>query len=108
LPDTGTDWDAVAALSDEEVEARAQGDPDALPLTDDQLARMSRVPNVRRLRERLGMTQAQFAAAFGLPVGTVRDWEHGRRRPDAPARALLRVIAREPEIARRAIEAVES
>ena len=59
---------------------------------------------MRRLRRSLGMTQAAFAATFGLPLGTVRDWEQGRKRPDAPARALLRVIEREPEAAKRALE----
>ena len=39
---------------------------------------------------------------FGVSVWTLRDWEHGRR-PDGPARALLRVIEREPEAARRAL-----
>ncbi|MBA2744451.1 MAG: transcriptional regulator, partial [Chthoniobacterales bacterium] len=48
----------------------------------------------------LGMTQQQFSAAFALPIGTVRDWEQGRKRPDAPARALLRVIEREAEVVR--------
>jgi putative transcriptional regulator len=100
-----TDWAALDALSDEEVEARALADPDAPPLSDDELARLRRVPPVRLLRRRLGMTQAAFATAFALPLGTVRDWEQGRKRPDAPARALLRVIEREPEAVRRALEA---
>ena len=104
LPLSDTDWAAVDALSDEEVEARALADPDAPPLTDDQLARLRRVPSVRLLRRRLGMTQAAFAAAFALPLGTLRDWEQGRKRPDAPARALLRVIEQEPEAAKRALE----
>ena len=92
-------------MSDEEVEARALADSDAQPLTDEQLARMRPLPSVRRLRERLGMTQQQFAAAFALPIGTVRDWEQGRKNPDAPARALLRVIEREPEMAQSVLAA---
>jgi putative transcriptional regulator len=103
-PPSDTDWAALDALSDAEVEARALADPDAPPLTDEQLARLRRVPSVRLLRRRLGMTQAAFAAAFALPLGTLRDWEQGRKRPDAPARALLRVIEREPEAAKRALE----
>lgn len=73
-PPSDTDWAAVDALSDEEVEARALADPDASPLADDQLARLHRVPWVRLLRRRLGVTQAAFAAAFGSSLGTVRDW----------------------------------
>lgn len=51
------------------------------------------------------MSQAALAAMFGVSVWTLRNWEQGRRRPDGPARALLRVIDREPEAARRALEA---
>ena len=47
------------------------------------------------------MTQAEFAEAFGLPISTLRDWEQRRSTPDAPARALLRAIEREPETMRR-------
>ena len=42
----------------------------------------------------LGLTQAQFAERFHLPIGTLRDWEQDHRQPDAPALAYLRVIAR--------------
>ena len=58
---------------------------------------LSHIPNVKKLRERLGLTQEAFAAAYRIPVGTLRDWEQCRKRPDAPARAYLTVIARNPE-----------
>ncbi len=58
---------------------------------------MRRVSSVKVLRQRLGMTQLQFAQAFGLPIGTLRDWEQHRTTPDAPALALLRAIERDPE-----------
>jgi putative transcriptional regulator len=61
------------------------------------------VPDVKGLRTRLGMTQEQFALTYHLPLGTVRDWEQGRTRPDAPALAFLAVIEREPEVVRRAL-----
>lgn len=60
-------------------------------------------PDVRALREGLGMSQAEFAAAFGVSVGTVRNWEQGRREPQGPARVLLAVIEREPEAVKRAL-----
>jgi putative transcriptional regulator len=47
------------------------------------------------------MTQAQFAEAFHLPITTLRDWEQRRSTPDAPARALLLAIERDPEVMRR-------
>lgn len=65
-----------------------------------------RVPaqvNVRSIRDGLGLTQVAFAARFGFSVAAVRDWEQGRRRPDAPTRVLLMVIAREPDAVERAL-----
>lgn len=53
--------------------------------------------DVRELRTRLKLSQPRFAAMMGVPVGTLRNWEQGRRRPDGPARALLRVVAKHPE-----------
>jgi putative transcriptional regulator len=88
-------------MSDEEVVAAALSDPDAQPLTPDQLARMRREPRVKVLRQRLGMTQVEFAEAFHLPITTLRDWEQHRSMPDAPARALLLAIERDPKVMRR-------
>lgn len=96
-----TDWARVSAMTDDDVIAAALADPDAQPLTAEQLANMRRVSRVKALRQRLGMTQVEFAEAFGLPVSTLRDWEQNRCVPDAPARALLRAIEREPETMRR-------
>lgn len=67
------------------------------PLTKADLARMPRVPRVVTIRRTLGLTQEQFAARYHIPLGTLRDWEQGRSVPDAPARAYLKVIAKEPE-----------
>src|SRR6266576_335305 len=44
--------------------------------------------DVRGIRSRLGLSQAAFASRFGIPQGTIRDWEQGRRRPEGPARVL--------------------
>ena len=105
-PADRTDWKRLQAMTDEQVEAAAATDPDNLPLTDGQLVNARRVtPDVRALRSRLGMTQEQFARTYRLPIGTVRDWEQGRSRPDAPAQALLTVIEREPDAAQRALGA---
>ena len=67
--------------------------------TDEELAKLGlhRFVNVKKLRERLGLTQEAFAATYRIPVGTLRDWEQRRKNPDAPARAYLTVIARNPE-----------
>jgi putative transcriptional regulator len=101
LPKGDTDWARVAAMTDEEVHAAALADPDAQPSTDEQLARMRRVSRVKVLRQRLGMTLAEFALAYHLPVETLQDWERHRSTPDAPARALLKAIERDPETMKR-------
>jgi putative transcriptional regulator len=101
LPPDRTDWERVRAMTDEEAMAAALSDPDAQPLTAEQLARMRPVPRVKSLRQRLGMTQVEFAAAFHLPLTTLRDWEQHRSVPDAPARALLLAIERDPKAMRR-------
>ena len=103
LPRGKTDWARIRSMTDEEITAAALSDPDALPMTEEQLARSRRVNIVKGIRQMTGMTQAEFAAAFQLPLATVRDWEQERSRPDAPARALLNAIARDPEVMRRLI-----
>jgi putative transcriptional regulator len=101
LPPDKTDWARVDAITDEEVMATALSDPDAQPLTPERLAKMRRTPRVKVLRQRLRMTQVEFAQAFHLPITTLRDWEQHRSIPDAPARALLLAIERGPEVMRR-------
>jgi putative transcriptional regulator len=101
--ETDTDWDAVNALTDEQITAAALADPDAQPIplgSDKELAKLGlhRLVNVKKLRERLGLTQEAFAATYRIPVGTLRDWEQGRKNPDAPARAYLLVIQKNPEV----------
>ncbi|MBV5341851.1 MAG: helix-turn-helix domain-containing protein [Deltaproteobacteria bacterium] len=52
---------------------------------------------VRALREQFGLSQDKFADLVGISVGTLRNWEQGRRKPEGPARVLLRVASRHPE-----------
>lgn len=52
--------------------------------------------DVKRLRDELGQTQAEFARMIGVSLATLRNWEQGRRHPDGPALALLRVVAHNP------------
>jgi putative transcriptional regulator len=99
----GTDWARLAAMTEEEIEANALADPDNPPWTEEELANAWSPAEARRVRMRLNMTQEEFAAAFQIPLGTLRDWERGASFPDASARTLLRVIAREPEAVLRAL-----
>ncbi len=68
-------------------------------------ARVVEVPtiDVAAMRKKLGLSQDRFAAAFGVSPSTVRNWEQGRRRPEGPAKVLLRVIDKEPEAVLRAL-----
>jgi putative transcriptional regulator len=95
----GTDWDRVNAMTEEEIHAAALADPDAqpLPLPGGDWTGLVKIPNVRKLRERLGLTQDEFAATYRIPVGTLRDWEQRRKNPDATARAYLIVIDKDPK-----------
>lgn len=61
--------------------------------------------DVKALRKRAGLKQAEFAARYGFSVGRVRDWEQGRTAPGASDRVLLMVIDREPEAVDRALAA---
>jgi putative transcriptional regulator len=61
--------------------------------------------DVKALRRQLGMSQAKFAASFGFGLDAVQSWEQGRRRPEGPARVLLKVIQHDPDAVRRALAA---
>ncbi|WP_407524985.1 helix-turn-helix domain-containing protein [Methylobacterium oryzisoli] len=59
--------------------------------------------DVLAIRAALDMTQAEFARSFGFPLGTLRDLEQGRARPDSSTRAYLTVIQRDPKAVRQAL-----
>jgi DNA-binding XRE family transcriptional regulator len=64
---------------------------------------MKRVAPVKRIRWQLGLSQEDFAKRFEIPIGTVRDWEQGRSRPDRAATAYLKVIGSDPASVGRAL-----
>ena len=53
---------------------------------------------VRAIRQQFGLSQDKFAHLVGISVGTLRNWEQGRRRPEGPARVLLTIAAKHPEV----------
>jgi putative transcriptional regulator len=59
--------------------------------------------DVKAIRARLGKSQSQFALMIGVSVSTLQNWEQGRRRPEGPAQALLRVAAAAPEVVARTL-----
>lgn len=60
--------------------------------------------DVKAVRQRLRMSQQEFAENFGFSIHSIRNWEQGKRHPKGPARILLTVIARDPQAVKRALE----
>ena len=100
---TKIDWTRFDAMTDKDRHAAALADPDAQPLSKEDFARMKRTPQVKIIRRALGLSQDDFAARYQIPIGTLRDWEQGRATPDQAARAYLKVIARNPDVVRKAL-----
>ena len=93
-----TDWRRVDAMTDTDIARQIAAHVDAAP-------DMAPVIDVRAIREAIGMTQVEFAAAYEFSVRTVQEWERGAKRPSGPARTLLRAIKGDPEGLRRALAA---
>jgi putative transcriptional regulator len=53
--------------------------------------------DIKAIRARLDLSQSEFAFLIGVSVATLRNWEQGRRRPEGPARALLKVVEERPD-----------
>jgi putative transcriptional regulator len=111
LPDGSTqpfesksDWEAFDALTEEEITVATLSDPDGVLLSDEQLAQAGELPSAKTIRQKLQMTQEQFSTEFGIPLGTLRDWEQGVSAPDTAARSYLRVIARDPQAVLKALK----
>ena len=98
---TPEDWQRLHALTDEEITARALADPDAQPLTPEQLEAMRRPrPLSKVVRNKVRMTRQSFSAAYGIPSDTLRAWERHEAEPTPVEMAYLRLIEREPERAK--------
>ena len=96
------EWAELDAMTEAELLAAARSDPDNPPLTKAQRARLRPVSQAKRIRWALRLTQEQFAAKFGIPLGTLRDWEQHKVEPDAAARVLLKIIATDPKVVAKA------
>jgi putative transcriptional regulator len=59
--------------------------------------------DVKAIRAKVGMSQSEFASAFGISVSTLRHWERGDRTPQGPALVLLNVVAKEPDVVLRVL-----
>jgi putative transcriptional regulator len=96
--ESDTDWARVDAMTDEDAEYNALMDPDEEPfLTDEDREKIKKLPDPKRIRRKLKLTQKEFSRRYRIPLGTLRDWERRARFPDSAARAYLTVISQEPE-----------
>jgi putative transcriptional regulator len=106
------DWRKFDATTDADIDRQIAEDKDTAPFfSEAEFAAAARrieaadVEDVRQIRERLGLSQAGFAAKYGFSVETIRQYEQGKRIPMGPVRTLLRVIAAEPDAVTRALAA---
>lgn len=79
--------------------AEGEADEDEYEITEVEVA----PSDVRALRDKLEMTQQEFADFLGISVHTLGKWERGERTPEGPARVLLKIVEREPEAVLRAL-----
>ena len=103
-PDDAMDWEAFDAITDDDIRASAENDPDNPLLTEEELSRMRRVPDVRKIRKSMGLSQAKFADRFDLSLATLQEWEQGRRRMSRSVQNLMAEIAHEPAAVERALK----
>lgn len=85
-----TDWAAIDAMTDRDIARQISADADVAPEI---------LPvDVKAIRSATGLSQGGFARRYKIPVGTLRDWEQGRKQPDTTARAYLWVIGKNPKM----------
>jgi len=98
----------LRATTERALALQIASDSDVPEMTDLRRARRvynPPIPNVKAIRRKLGLSQAEFAHKFGFSVRTVQQWEQGRAVPDRPARILLRVIETAPQAVEQALAA---
>lgn len=110
------DWAKIDATTEADIARHAREDDTVTPSDRvwKKMVREGRVRlappeavDVRGIRQKLKLSQSDFAARFGFTAAAVRQWEQGRRQPHGPARVLLTIIDREPNAVRRALESTQ-
>ena len=105
-----TNWSKVKSMTEKQIISAAKSDPDARPLTRTQLKKFKRVNppkeiDVQAIREKLHVSQKEFASYFGLSARTIQEWEQHRRTPTTVARNFLKVIDKAPKAVLKALAA---
>ena len=95
VPTGKTDWAALDAMTADEIEIAARGDPDCPPPRDDQILRQMSV--AKRIRLGLRLSRQAFAERYHIPIATLTAWERHQLAPDAVATTFLQAIATDPD-----------
>ena len=95
---------ALDALTDAEITAAAESDPDNGPLTKGEVTALRVARRLKHIRSRQNLSQRAFSAGYKIPVGNIRDWEQGRSIPDKTVLAYLSVIQSAPDVVQRALD----
>lgn len=93
----------MSKFGDELIESLTEAVAHARGKRSDVRAHTIEIPDVRAIRRSLHMSQERFAMTYRIPLATLKNWEQGRRHPDAPAAAYLQAIARRPHEIRDAL-----
>jgi putative transcriptional regulator len=99
LDPKGTNSAASGRIDRARVDATTEAEIAAQEAADDARAMQDSARYARRVRRRLGLSQAEFSRRIDVPLETIRNWEQGKRCPTGAARALLRVLEKAPEAA---------
>lgn len=89
----------VGRINPEQVDATTEADIAKQKVADDADAMLDAAKFARRVRRRLGFSQAEFAERIDVSLDTIRNWEQGKRCPTGAAKALLKVLDKAPEAA---------
>ena len=91
-------------IDSKRVDATTEEEIIAQQAADEAQARQDAARFVRRVRKRLGLSQAEFSSRIDVSVNTIRNWEQGKRCPTGAAKSLLKVLNQAPEAALMALD----
>ncbi len=95
------DWRRLNELTDEDIAAAVATDPDAAPIrSGSESSKARRVSVAKHVRQKIGMSRESFAANYGIPLDTLNAWERHEAKPSPAEEAYLKLIEREPELAK--------
>ena len=98
---TPADWARLDAMSDDDIHAAVRSDPDAAPIRADESTGKTHRRFSKVVRHKLKLSYEAFAEAYGIPVETLQAWDRGTLELTSAEMAYLKLIEREPELAKR-------